>query len=75
MTEDQLRVVNGLVAHARRLEQQFLRTRSVKRGDELWVQLDHIRWELQHLYGVTLVPYKRKPEPSGPGDDGMGFSA
>lgn len=64
ITIEDLIVVTGLVARMRNLEGEALRTRSATLGDELFVQIDRIRWRLEE-YGVNSPPFKGKPGPNG----------
>lgn len=67
ITEDELRTINGLVARCRHLEAEFLRTRQVTKGDELYTEIDGIRWTLRTMHGVDLTPFARKAVPDGKG--------
>jgi hypothetical protein len=65
LTEEGLTVVNGLVAHLKRLEAEYLRTRSVKNGDALYIQIDGIRWRLKSDYRVIVRALDGKSGPDG----------
>lgn len=65
LTEAQLTEAIGLLAHLKRIEAEFLRTRNLKNSDELFKRMDGIRWRLRNEYAVSVDIYHGKPGPDG----------
>lgn len=65
LTEADLVTAVGLVARLRRTEAEYLRTRISTKAEELFKQLDGLRWTLLNEYGVRVELYGKDPGPDG----------
>jgi hypothetical protein len=65
LDEADLIEITALIARTKRLEGEYLRTRSVKNGGELYIQLDGLRWRLRTEYGVNVAFLDGKSGPDG----------